>query len=399
MPSISSNHSKRYLPFVAVALVLIAVVLWGLLSRQLSTEARVRQHVEAGLGYAKKRDGLAAEKEWRAAVALDPKNAHVWEMLGELYISTQNFTSAVEAFEHLIALAPQTPGAHSRLATALYSLGIESGAFQQSELALKQDPNDVPALAILAFLYGHSGNEARQIECLKTLTTLLPDDKEFLSLYTQLLTVRARYDEALPLIARLEKQQPENHLPYSLRGVIALNQDPSSASTQKAIALFEKAIQKQPQAPFPYLYLGKAYLREHKPQKAKEVLEAMERLVPNKMDLQFELARTYTALGEKDKATKARTHFEKLRAEADRASSLRKLTSSDPNNFEAHKEFGLMNLKAGDYRSAALYLTRASILKPQDQEVKDALAQAEKLDPVLQKINAPDAPTTTGKPL
>lgn len=319
---------------------------------------------------------MAAEREWREAARLDPKNPQIWELLGELYLSTENPNSAADAYETLVALAPQTPGAHSRLATALYGLGIESGAFQHAEAALKLDPDDVAALGILAFLYGHSGNEARQIECLARLNRLLPEDVEFTSLYAQLLTVRARYDEALPQIERLEKLTPSSHLPHSLRGVMALNQDPSPAGLAKAVALFEKAIALEPRAPFPQLYLGKTYLRLKQPEKARTVLEALAQKIPAKMDLQYELARTYTLLGDTARATAARTAFEKLRADVDRASALRKRASADPNDLAAHREFGLMNLKAGDFRNARLYLTRAATLKPDDAEVKAALAEA-----------------------
>lgn len=386
---------RRPAPWVrALAFLLppIAVGLWLYLPRQRSAQARIQRHLAAGAQYARQGQGRRAEQEWRSAVDADPKSAPAWELLGELYLSTRNMRGAAEAFEHLVALAPETPGAHSRLATALYGLGIEAGAFQNAEKALKADPNDTASLAILVFLYGQSGNEARQIECLQRLTALTPGDPEFVSLYAQLLTVRARYAEARPWIERLEKLRPGYHLPYSLRGVIALNEDPSPAGTQKAIALFEEAIRREPRAPFPQLYLGKAYLRLRQPAKAKQVLEEAARLIPGKMDLQFELARAYTALGEREKAAQARARFQALRNEVDRASALRKRASADPNDFAAHKEFGLMNYRAGDYRKAALYLTRARVLRPDDAEVRDALETLQQSDPLLQPARAIPSP-------
>ena len=79
-----------------------------------------------------------------------------------------------------------------------------------------------------------------------------------------------------------------------------------------------KPLRREPGALFPRLYFGKLYLRARQPEKALGFLEVAAAKMPQKMDIQFELANAYSQAKQPEKAAQARQRFEKIRTDNDK---------------------------------------------------------------------------------
>src|SRR6185295_12730600 len=94
-------------PLVALALLLLALGTWGALL--LCSVSPERQHLEAGMEYTRRNQGLKAEGEWRDAICLNPDSLEAWNYLGEYYSATHNWPAAAEALRQVARLKPDTP--------------------------------------------------------------------------------------------------------------------------------------------------------------------------------------------------------------------------------------------------------------------------------------------------
>jgi tetratricopeptide (TPR) repeat protein len=372
--SVSLSRRRLLLrPATALILVLLAATLWAAVFFRQYHEAPVRRHIEAGAEYARLGQAGRAEQEWREAVRLDPNNAAAWELLGELALSTDNWTLGSEAFGQLARLKPDAPNVHGRLAACLLRSGDEVGAFKHAQEELKHDPEDGSSLLISALLLSNMGQLQREVEYLRRLLKQMPDDPDVLALLAETLTYTSNYAEARDVIGRLLKVAPDNAEAYDLRGVGWFNEDPSPQGMAQAESDLLKALRLNPLAPFPRLYLGKIYRRRNQPQKALFQLEEAYRLLPHREDILFELAGAYEQAGQPQKAAQTRQKFETMRQEADLVSSLEKKCKVYPDNFDYHLQLGLLEWKRGEYHKARAYLTRASVLRPADSRVNAAL--------------------------
>src|SRR5205085_1410800 len=104
-------------------------------------------------------------------------------------------------------------------------------------------------------------------------------------------------------------------------------------------------------------------------------LETAQRFMPNKMDINFELAGALEQAGQAQKAAYFRKRFETIRDRMALKNGLQKKCAVDPNNFENHLQLGTLLMNEGDYSLARPYLDQAKTLKPDDPRVNKALQQ------------------------
>ena len=372
-------------------LVLLAVIagLW-LAPLPFKGNAQAQRHLADGVRHAERGDLDAAAADWEKTVALDARNSEAWSLLGEYYSGKSDFENAIRCLTKLVEVAPETPESHGRLAIAFLSVRSELAAFEEAEKELKRAPEHIPSLAVIASLAGAGGMGDKQLAALEKLVRLLPEDRDFLERYCQMLLERKRDTDARPFVERFRKLAPDSHLAATFEGILASRADTTSAGTQKAIALFEEALRREPGALFPRLYLGKLYLRARQPEKALGFLEVAAAKMPQKMDIQFELANAYSQAKQPEKAAQARQRFEKIRTDNDKMHSLMKRCAVDLKNAALFKETGLFSLKVGNLLNARVYLDQAEKLKPGDPEVKAGWEklnqQEEKRQDLIEKL-------------
>jgi tetratricopeptide (TPR) repeat protein len=369
----------------------LAIVLW-FAPLSLKGNTKAQSFFAQGNRLAERGDYDMAAAEWEQAVRTDPKLIEAWVLLGEYYFGRERFEDAIRCMSQVVERAPETPDCHGRLAIAFLSVRSELAAFEEAEKELKRNPKHIPSLAVVASLAGSGGMGEKQLTALEQLVQLLPEDADFLEKYCQSLLERKRDAEAGVYIDRFVRLAPNSHLAPTYQGILAYRLDASREGSQKAIAHFKRALEMEPQALFPRLYLGKLYLRIRDTKQAVAILEDAAKKMPRKMDIQFELANAYTQAKQPAKAKLAQGRFEALRKDNDKMRGLMKRCAVDPKNGALFKETGLFSLSIGNTMNARVYLDHADKLTPGDPQIEAAWKKLEKLETnrqlLMQKLSA-----------
>ncbi len=369
----SSIRSKHVSTRAAAGLLVLAAAAWAAVLLWHARSASVQHHLDAGREYVRNGEGKRAEQEWRQVVRMEPRSAVAWESLAELYASAEDWPAAARAFQELVRVDSTIPQLHGRLAVCLLRCGDERGAYREAEEELIKNPSDPSALTVAALLLSNMGEMDREAEYLRRLAKVQPDNVPVLVLLAENLTFTHNYQAARSVLADILRQDPNNAEAYSLRGLASLDEDQSPEGLASAEADFHHSLMLDPLAPFPRLYLGRLYRRKHEPQKAIFELLQASRLMPNKIDVCFELAGAYQDAGEQDEAKTVRRQFTRLRQEADLESSLLKRCALRPDSFNDNLQLGLLALRHSDYRKAGVFLTQAASLRPADKVAMAAL--------------------------
>ncbi len=382
---------RRLMLLAVVVLSGLAIVLW-LAPLSLKGNTKAQSFFAQGNRLAERGDYDMAAAEWEQAVRTDPKLIEAWVLLGEYYFGRERFEDAIRCMSQVVERAPETPDCHGRLAIAFLSVRSELAAFEEAEKELKRNPKHIPSLAVVASLAGSGGMGEKQLTALEQLVQLLPEDADFLEKYCQSLLERKRDADAGIYIDRFVRLAPNSHLAATYQGILAYRLDASKEGSQKAIAHFKRALELEPQALFPRLYLGKLYLRVRDTKQAVVILEEAAKKMPRKMDIQFELANAYTQAKQPAKAKLAQGRFEALRKDNDKMRSLMKRCAVDPKNAALFKETGLFSLSIGNTMNARVYLDHADKLTPGDPQIEAAWKKLEKLETnrqlLMQKLSA-----------
>ena len=364
----------------------LAVALWAVVLRRQLTAARVHRPIDAGMEFFRNRRPRDAEREWLAAVKLNPNDAGAWELLSELYIENEQWGQGLFALKQVLRLAPSRPYIYSRMAACALRLSNELEAQRLAQEELKRNPNDEASLTILAFLSNMQDNTEQQIGYLQRLLARSPNNPETLHALAQAYREAGKYADVLPTAERLIAVRPQDGYGYAMRGAARFEVDASPRGLAQSEADLQRALAIEPEFAFARFALGRVYLREGRYSDAITQLEEAQQLYPDKMDVPFELATAYARAGQPARAAEARRRFETLRQEATQVDVLQKQCALDKNNFPGFLRLGKIMLRNQDYRQAYYYLQHALVLNPNSAEAKAAYQE---LAAQLQNETAP----------
>jgi len=133
------------------------------------------EQVGRGIEAFEKEDLADAERAYREAIRLDPKNAEGYTGLGAVLAQRGKDKEAVAAFEAAIERAPESSRAYSGLAVARIGLGDIQGAREAFETAVSLDPESAEARFGLGMLYLTVGEKARALDQIRALEPLNAD--------------------------------------------------------------------------------------------------------------------------------------------------------------------------------------------------------------------------------
>jgi len=356
---------------VCLVLLAVAATLW-IAPPSFLGNSKAQTLFSQGTAAAERGDLDTALARWENSVRIDPSNTVIWDMLSQGYLKKNDTENAIRCLLRIAEIAPDTPGIHGKLAIAFLSVQREQAAFEEAELELKRNPDHAPSLGVVAAIAGTLGMGDERLRALEKLSRLQPNDIDFLAQYCEMLLELNRNAEARPMIERFRRLAPQSHLGAIYAGMLLFRTDTSPAGCQAAITLFEQAMEQEPDALFPRLYLGKIYMRLRQPEKALVYLEVAAKQMHGKMDIQFELANAYAMTRQKDKSAEARKRFQALRDQTDRMQSLLKRCALERQNFDLFKETGIYCLQVGSFLNARICLNHAENLKPGDPEIRTA---------------------------
>jgi tetratricopeptide (TPR) repeat protein len=227
------------------------------------------------------------------------------------------FEKSIEYLEQAIATDPNYALAYVRLAGAYASFGqrgfwLPQASRQQYERAAQKavelDDTLAEAHAMLGYVKKNNWDWADAEKELQRALELDPNAFDVNFLYYAFLRDARRPNEALPFAKRTEE----------LGG---LNPEPSVAVVyfhmrqyDKASELFQKAIEKNPRAPFPHLRLGQIYLVQGR--YAESIAELQKGVALNNAAEEWNaypvLAYAYALAGQRDEALKILDHYQEL---------------------------------------------------------------------------------------
>jgi tetratricopeptide (TPR) repeat protein len=376
-PKVLSQCGESKRVFIAL-LFLLAVGSWGLLWWQRSNNAPGRAHVEAGIKFLEHGQGAAAEKEWKRAIILDPRNVQAWELLGDYYLIIGDNIEAREAFNRVFEIQPQTGQLHFRIAMSNARLGDLKQARYHAEEELKSDPDHVGAMEILTGVLSQTGEQQDlRLKYLRHLVKLQPKNKKFVAELADVLVAQKKYNEALPVIEELLLLDPSSGPAYAMRGAAVLYTDPSREKLSGAINDLKKALSYDPSDAVARLFLGKVYLRLGQPRIAIAEIRKLEGLPSAHESYLLELANAYRMLGDIPKVKAMRARYAAIE---DRNVQVRRLQSklnSNPQDFEAVLGIGRLLLESPKPMGAEDYINKALKLRPTDRRAQQALQKLE----------------------
>ena len=108
----------------------------------------VNKFITEATALAKQGNFQQALNDMNQAIALDPSNAHAYNLRGNLYFAMENYTAALADLDRVVQLMPNVSGAYSDRAIVYYAMKNYQPALSDSDTALKLDPTNPVALAV-----------------------------------------------------------------------------------------------------------------------------------------------------------------------------------------------------------------------------------------------------------
>ena len=201
--------------------------------------------------------------------------------LGMAYIRTSQYEKSINPLKKAIALNPKLRQAYINLSGSYDSLGKEEEALQVLQRAEKLWPNDVEVLYSLGTLYYHL-----MFQAYGKMADVAPNSYRYDQVLGKSFEEREEYPEAIAEFQKALMKNPEaSGLHYSLGNVYWL-----SGQLTKAIEQFKAELEMSPEDYLATWKLGNIYLQQHEFDKALPYLQKAVEMNP-------ELGQAYVDLG------------------------------------------------------------------------------------------------------
>jgi tetratricopeptide (TPR) repeat protein len=283
----------------------------------------------------------------------DPNNLEAHKLLGRIYLrslgdlqsgsgSQDVLKNAIEQYEQIVKLEPNGIDGHLLLGR-LYHLNNDlQKAEGEFKTAVKLQPDSEEAVTMLAYLYNEEGDNKRAVETLNSL----PDAARSAKLYAALAYTyeqQKQYKEAIKAYKKATELDRDN-----LDAVRGLAQNLlNDGQVNAALDQFKIIADANPEDAQTYLRMAEIYRRIGKFDLALGALKKAEALVPDSLEVPYNVAAVYQAQG---KDADAVTELQKLLQRTEKADG---------------------NLSQGEQNNRAVFLERLGSIQ-RDQHKQDA---------------------------
>jgi tetratricopeptide (TPR) repeat protein len=275
-----------------------------------------------GLAYQRQGNYTAAMASLAQAATLSPLLGlnSVYQSIGALRRSQQQYDDAIDAFSRRIELVPNDATAHHELAEMYVRVGRLDEALAEHTVALMIDPRRADSHVGAAQVHLREGRFAEAAAAAKRATELAAGHKEARYVLATSLLRLGRADEGHRELQEYERLQNEaTALQSKQLEVAALRRDATVSAANgdhdRAVALLRKALEAEPGEPASEVELGLALLRGGKAAEAISHLRAG--AVPGgSPEVHRHLAAAYEAAGQADDARRERALFAQARQDA-----------------------------------------------------------------------------------
>src|SRR5437773_3251935 len=157
-------------------------------------------------------DWVAAEKEFKRALVLNPQSSQTHILYGEYLVGMGRFDEAYDQGRQALQIDPLSTPAHLCLGFAFLCAGRSDDAIQQFSKALELNPNDAWVRICLGRAYLSKGMEQRAIEEMETAQRSDPDNPLVIGLLGYGYAVTGRRADALKSLQTLDEIEKKHYV-------------------------------------------------------------------------------------------------------------------------------------------------------------------------------------------
>jgi tetratricopeptide (TPR) repeat protein len=150
-----------------------------------------------------------------AAVPENNRSAKLYSLLGATYDQQKDYTKAIDAYQHAIALDRDNLDAIRGLADSLLNSGQTDKALQQYKVIADANPEDARTYIRMAEIYRKQGKLDVAIQNLKKASSLVKDDERISYELAEIYQAQGRYDDATQQLQNLLKSSEKADNKYT----------------------------------------------------------------------------------------------------------------------------------------------------------------------------------------
>jgi tetratricopeptide (TPR) repeat protein len=283
------------------------------------TPSSGRARYKLGLVY--QRQGLYADagRELTAAVALKPLLGlnSVYQTIGALARSQQQYDEAVSAFSQRVDLVPNDAGAHHELGEMYFRQGRQTEALAEFTAAVMLNPTRADSHAAIGQVHQRGGNYAGAVAAARRAVALDASLREARYVLATSLVRMGNVDEGKRELDVYQRLQTDATAARSRQLEIeGLRRDASlsivNGEFAKAVGLLRQALERDPDSAQSHLDLGLALLKAGQPAQAVEHLKTAAARESTE-DAHAYLSEAYAAQGRQDEAERERAIAARMR--------------------------------------------------------------------------------------
>jgi tetratricopeptide (TPR) repeat protein len=202
-------RERRWRALAAVAAGVAAAAVFVHLPVYLGREtSAVRSTISLGRAEAADGDRVEAERLFRDALRMDPRNVDANMNLGLLLYEARGFREAADAFAAAAGAAPGFAGAWNNLGNALRESGDLAGAVGAIRAAVRADSSYAGAWNNLGYTFALSGEEAEAERAYRAALRIDPGSVDARANLSDLLFRTGRFEEAVATLDAAARARP-----------------------------------------------------------------------------------------------------------------------------------------------------------------------------------------------
>ncbi len=224
-----------------------------------------------------------AIEKLKYAILINPQDREGWSLLGKSYVRLQQFDTATEAFNKAIALDPnyESLGDRVLLMQMYYNNKNNDEALKLAEVIMRKDPANIDAIRVGAFCNNERAVQEsdpvkklefqnQAISFFKKVLETQPDNPDMHFNLGELYRAMERYDEAISEYELTFALNVKDTEAISRAAFLYLEM---KKNNPRAIELYKKAVEIDPQNGSYWTNLGVAQIQEGTSTNSKELLE------------------------------------------------------------------------------------------------------------------------------
>ena len=282
------------------------------------------------------------------ALGLQPGDLDATLLRGKINAQMEDYRAAIIDYQYVLARRPGTSQERFKLAELFEANGNLDKALKAYLAVADIYPDKSKPLAKIANIYLSRNQSKKAIGICNVFLKKMPENLKIAMVKAHVLVTSGQYAQAQRLLEHLTKEHPESEQPYLLLAAIELdhNHDPG-----KAIAFYQKAVQKNSDNTSGYIGLANVYEKTGQLDRAEETYQRLLKIDPSNILALNNLAYLYARLDKK----------------LDDALLLAmKVKEGAPNDPDIFDTLGMIHLKKGSLLLSRQYLEKAIAGAPND---------------------------------